>query len=230
MVYFICFHLLSQYAPPLKILYTRVMFSNLDAGDIVIVIISLIISIGFHEAMHAFIAHRLGDDTASEQGRITLNPFKHVDLLTTILLPSIMMVLHLPPILIAKPVPFDPDQVRFGDYGVVLVALAGPFTNLLLAVVAAVVLRTGGIAPAADHAILLFMSLNIALFVFNMLPIPPLDGSRLLYAFAPEPVQRVMYQIEQFGFVAIIFVILLLSPVLGPILLNINHAIVSFLL
>lgn len=206
------------------------MFSNLDFSDIVIVIISLVISIGFHEAMHAFVAHRLGDNTAAEQGRITLNPLKHIDLLTTILLPSIMMLFHLPPILIAKPVPFDPDQVRFGEYGSAMVALAGPFTNLLLAVVAAFILRTGGIAPAADNAIFLFMSLNVALFVFNMLPIPPLDGSRLLYAFAPEPVQRVMYQIEQFGFLGIVLIILLLSPILSPILLNINRAITTFLL
>lgn len=206
------------------------MFSGLDFGDIVIVIISLIISIGFHEAMHAFVAYRLGDDTAAEQGRITLNPLKHIDLLTTILLPSIMMLLHLPPILIAKPVPFDPDKVRWGEYGAAIMALAGPFTNLGLAVVAAGLLRFGGVSFEFAHVLGLFMTLNIALFVFNMLPIPPLDGSRLLYAFAPEPVQKVMYQIEQLGFVGIIFILLVLSPVIGPFLLNINQAITSFLL
>jgi Zn-dependent protease len=205
------------------------MFSNLDFSDIVIVIASLIISIGFHEAMHAFTAHRLGDNTAAEQGRITLNPFKHIDLLTTIILPAVMMLLHFPPILIAKPVPFDPEQVRHGEYGSALVALAGPFTNLLLAVLAAAILRLG-VSSELGHIIVLFMSLNIALFVFNMLPIPPLDGSRLMYAFAPEPVQRVMYQIEQFGFVGIIIILVVLLPFIGPILLNINQAIMRFLL
>jgi Zn-dependent protease len=205
------------------------MFSDLPLTDIAIIIVSLVISIGFHEAMHAFVAFKLGDTTAAEQGRISLNPIKHVDLLTTILLPAVMLLLHLPPILIARPVPFDPEQVRFGEYGAALVALAGPFTNLALAVVMALILRVTDIG-ALTHAAVLFIQLNIALFVFNMIPIPPLDGSRLLYAFAPEPVQRVMFQIEQMGFVGIIFVILLLSQFLGPVLTNINMAIFTFLL
>ena len=191
------------------------MFGDLSFGDITIVLVSLIISIGFHEAMHAYVAHRLGDTTAADMGRITLNPLKHTDILTTIMLPAIMMLMHLPPILIAKPVPFDPDRIDHGEYGAALMALAGPFTNLALAVVASVIIRfTTG--EALVHMLFLFMSLNIALFVFNMLPIPPLDGSRLLYAFAPEPVQRVMYQIEQLGFVGIIVILLVLLPFLGP--------------
>jgi len=205
------------------------MFGDLSFGDITIVLVSLIISIGFHEAMHAYVAHRLGDTTAADMGRITLNPLKHTDILTTIMLPAIMMLMHLPPILIAKPVPFDPDRIDHGEYGAALMALAGPFTNLALAVVASVIIRfTTG--EALVHMLFLFMSLNIALFVFNMLPIPPLDGSRLLYAFAPEPVQRVMYQIEQLGFVGIIVILLVLLPFLGPILANLNRAITSFLL
>lgn len=206
------------------------MFSDLTASEIVIVIASLIVSIGFHEAMHAFVAYKLGDMTAAEQGRITLNPFKHIDLLTTILLPAVMLIFHLPPILIARPVPFDPHQVRYGEYGAALMALAGPFTNLLLAVAASLIIRFTGGAGELAHIAFLFMTLNIALFVFNMIPIPPLDGSRLLYAFAPEPVQRVMYQIEQMGFVGIILILLVLSQFIGPILANINRAIAVFLL
>ena len=141
------------------------------------------------------------------------------------------MFLGLPPILIAKPVPFDPMQVRFGEYGSALVAIAGPFSNLGLAILAALLLRTGILLDdLAVHVTGLFMVVNISLFVFNMLPIPPLDGSRLLYAFAPEPVQKVMYQIESMGFIFIVVILLVLFPILGPILSNINRAILTFLL
>src|SRR5215510_1545399 len=106
------------------------MLSDLSFQDIVIVLVSLIVSLGVHEALHAFAAHKLGDNTAYEEGRLTLNPLKHVDAITTIALPAVLMLLHMPPILIAKPVPIDMGRVRHGEYGSALVALAGPFTNL----------------------------------------------------------------------------------------------------
>lgn len=180
--------------------------------------------------MHAFTAHKLGDNTAEREGRLTLNPLKHVDLYTTVLLPVILIVVGLPPILAAKPVPFDPMQVRYGEYGAALMALAGPFTNLLLAAAAGLAFKFGLIHSLdVANIISIFMSVNIALFVFNMIPIPPLDGSRLLYAFAPEPVQKVMYQIEALGFLPMLLVLLLLSQFIGPILININHTIYHFL-
>lgn len=206
------------------------MLSNLPPIDIVIVLVSLLISIGIHEAVHAFVAHRLGDTTAADEGRLTLNPLKHVDLYTTILLPAILMILRLPPIFIAKPVPFDPSRVRYGEYGAAMIAIAGPISNFLLAALGALVLRVGNFGLDGAHIILLFMMVNVGLFVFNMLPIPPLDGSRLLYAFAPEPVQKVMYQIESMGFIMLVVVLLLLAPILGPFLGNINQAVLTFLL
>lgn len=205
------------------------MLSGLSISDLGIFIVTLLISIVVHEAMHAFVAHKLGDNTAAEEGRITLNPLKHIDLFMTILLPVGMLIVGLPPILIAKPVPFDPAQVRFGEYGSALVALAGPFSNLALAAVAALAYRAGIVDASLVHALGVFMSVNIMLFVFNMLPLPPLDGSRLFYAFAPEPVQRVMYAIESLGFLPLILMLLVLSPVIGPVLSNIREAIFTFL-
>jgi Zn-dependent protease len=208
------------------------MFSNLGAGDIITVFVALLLSISIHEAMHAFAAHALGDSTAKDEGRLTLNPIKHIDLITTVLLPVVLIALHLPAIFIAKPVPFDPDRVRYQEFGAALVALAGPFTNLVLAIFTSFIIRfaAAGSAIEAVHPLLIFMQINIALFVFNMIPIPPLDGSRLVYAFAPEPVQRVMQQIEAAGFMFIIVIFLLLSPILMPIVGNVTEAIFTFLL
>ncbi len=208
------------------------MLSSLNYSEIPYVIGALLISLGLHEAMHAFAAHKLGDQTAYEQGRLTLNPFKHVDVITTVLLPLVMMLLHLPPILIAKPVPLDTTQVRYGEYGSALVALAGPFTNLALAAIASLAIRVGLITGSGvpAHATLIFILVNVSLFVFNMLPIPPLDGSRLLYAFAPEPLQRFMAQIEALGFVFLLFILLTLSRFISPLLSTLNNDILRFLL
>lgn len=205
------------------------MLTGLSIGDLGIFIVTLLISLGVHEATHAFVAHRLGDSTAADEGRLTLNPLKHIDLVTTILLPVGMLIIGLPPILIAKPVPFDPQQVRFGEYGSALVALAGPFSNLVLAALAALAYRMGMVDAGLFNALTVFMSVNITLFIFNMLPLPPLDGSRLFYAFAPEPVQRVMYTLESMGFVPLILILLVLSPIIGPVISNIREAIFSFL-
>lgn len=208
------------------------MFLDLNPSQIIIVVVSLLVSLSFHEAMHAFAAHALGDHTASEEGRLTLNPLQHVDLLTTILLPLGLMLLHLPPFFIAKPVPFNPERVRWGEYGAALVALAGPFTNLALAVAASLFIRFAEPMPGTltFTAGLLFMQVNIAFFVLNMVPFPPLDGSRLLYAFAPEPLQRVMERIESAGFTTILVFMLLLYPLIGGPISHINETIYTFLL
>ncbi len=206
------------------------MFNDLAFGDIAIFIISLLLSMTLHEAMHAYTAHALGDTTARDEGRLSLNPLKHIDLVTTIALPVVMILLGLPPLLIAKPVPFDPHSVRHGEYGAALVAVAGPLTNLGLAVLASVLLRFIGGEGTFSNVLAIFMQVNIVFFVFNMIPFPPLDGSRLLYAVAPEPLQRLMYQIESAGFAVTILAFLLLSPFILPFVSNISDSIFSFLL
>jgi len=204
--------------------------TDLSLANLVVVIVSILVSLTIHEAMHAYVAHALGDTTAKEEGRLTLNPLQHIDLLMTIGLPVVMIMLGLPPLLIAKPVPFDPRSVRYGEYGAALVALAGPFTNLGLAVVGAVAMRLIGFDSDLAAMLNVFVQINITFFVFNMIPFPPLDGSRLLYAVAPEPVQKVMYAIESAGFLMILFVFLLAAPVILPIVGNIVEAIYYFLL
>lgn len=208
------------------------MPGELTAANLAIFIVALLISVGFHEAMHAFMAHWLGDTTASEEGRLTLNPIKHLDLYTSIALPVILVLLRLPPFFAAKPVPFNPARVKYDEYGAAMIGLAGPLTNLGLAGLTALFLNGAGegLSLGVIQALVTFLAINVALFVFNMIPFPPLDGSRLVYAFAPEPLQRVMYQIESMGFMAIVLFMFLLVPVLGPLITTVNSAIISFLL
>lgn len=191
---------------------------------------ALFIAMAFHEAMHAFAADWLGDTTAREEGRITLNPLAHIDPIMTIALPAVLLLLGLPPILAAKPVPFNPARVKYDEFGAALIGVAGPFTNLLLAIATAGILKLTALPEVATTALVIFCVLNVALFVFNMLPIPPLDGSRLLYAFAPEPLQRIMAQIEAMGFTFLIIILFVLLPVLSPILQNANESLLQFLL
>lgn len=207
------------------------MLSDLSIDQIIIVLVSLLISLGVHEAMHAFASHKLGDTTAKDEGRLTLNPLKHIDVLTTIALPLMLMLMHLPPIFIAKPVPFDPSRVKFGDMGATIVALAGPFSNFLLAILAALFIRAlPGLDNGSLEALVLFLQVNVGLFVFNLIPFPPLDGSRLLYAFAPDPVRRLMEAIESLGIMAIVIFILLLVPFLGPVISEANQFVLKLLL
>jgi len=184
------------------------MIGNLTASSIAVVIVSLVISMVIHEYMHALTAHALGDTTAQDQGRMSLNPLQHIDPFMTIILPIATYLILGFPFLAAKPVPFNPNRVKYGEYGAALVALAGPLSNLVLAFLGAIVLNstsgTGFMAQAIDT----FTYLNVLLFVFNILPIPPLDGSRVLYAVAPESVQEVMRNIEPYGLFIVIGLVL----------------------
>lgn len=207
------------------------MLANLSGIDLAIVLLSIIVALSIHEAMHAYVAHWLGDTTAYEMGRLTLNPLKHIDALTTVLLPMVLILSGLPPFFIAKPVPFNPDRVRHDEFGVAMVGVAGPLTNLVLAGLAALIFHLGGANSSVLHnGLIIFTEVNIGFFIFNMIPFPPLDGSRLLFALAPEGLQRFMIQIESFGFFGIIiFMLLIFQFIAGPVI-NIENSILTFLL
>ncbi len=206
------------------------MFDNLTLANIAVIITIIFISTALHEIMHAWVALKLGDDLAHSRGRITLNPMAHIDPFLTVILPLIMLMFNMTPILAAKPVPINVNRVKGDELGLALIGIAGPLTNLALAFVAAMSLRFGDLTGFGFEFMAAFFTINVGLFVFNMLPIPPIDGSRLLYAFAPEPVQRFMEQVESFGIFGVIMLVTLLSPVLGPILNNVQEEVARILI
>ena len=213
------------------VILLRSMIENFNLAYLAIVLVSILLSMTLHEAMHAFVGYWLGDDTAKNQGRLTLNPLSHIDPFTTVLLPLMLAALGAPPFGAAKPVPFNPYRIRFGEYGAALVGLAGPLTNLLLAIIAGLVLRLAGttIGATLDTVLLVFAVVNISFFVFNMIPFPPLDGSRVLYAFAPDSVRRVMERIEALGFTAIVFFMLLFYTFLSDPFVRIIQGLVHLI-
>ena len=183
-------------------------------------IVPILIAITFHEAAHAYAAWKLGDDTAHRLGRVTFNPLKHVDLFGTILLPALLFLTKAPFLFgWAKPVP-----VAFGRLGhprrdMAIVAIAGPLTNMLLALASAALLRIvwllpEAIAPWLVQTLYQSILLNLVLAIFNMFPLPPLDGSRVALSLLPNALARPFAKLERFGFLVLLGIIFLL-PMLG---------------
>lgn len=199
---------------------------------LVVVLGSILLSMTLHEAMHAFTGYWLGDDTAKLEGRLSLNPIRHIDPFLTILLPILLVIAGGPVFGAAKPVPFNPFRVRGGEFGAALVGIAGPLTNLAFAVAAAGIINIGSLSTGQGfgEVLWIFAQVNVGFFVFNMIPFPPLDGSRLLYAFAPEPLQKVMQQIESLGFMGIAIFIFLLFPFISPVVGDLMEGILNLLL
>lgn len=175
-------------------------------------LIILLFSAILHEVAHGWVAYHLGDPTAKLSGRLTLNPLPHIDPFMTILLP-LLLIFSGSPIIFggAKPVPIDPFNLKEGKKDVALVALAGPATNLLIGLFAALLIKTHFLV-AIEPILFLIVSLNLYLAIFNLLPIPPLDGSKIFALLLPDRESQAYLSLGTFG---IIILFLLLSFPLG---------------
>lgn len=204
-----------------EVLATCYNGSSMDLQIILIALGVIIVSMTLHEVMHGFVAYYLGDDTAKLQGRLTLNPVKHIDPFLTIILPLLLALSGAPIFGGARPVPFNPHRVRGGEWGVALVAIAGPLTNLVLAflvfgagVVSGIVTAEGVQATIPGLVLLTAIQVNLGFFAFNILPLPPLDGSRVIYALAPDFVRGWMESIERYGILLVFAIIMLGSSLI----------------
>ena len=193
---------------------------NISLYGISVWVVPLIIAITFHEAAHGFVAHRLGDDTAWKLGRVTFNPLKHIDPFGTLMLPAMLLLAHSPFLFgYAKPVPVNFRALRNPRIDMVWVALAGPATNIALALVAALAFHLVGYLPPdaaqwlADN-LKNALVINVVLAVFNMLPIPPLDGGRVAVGLLPRVLAAPLARLEPFGMLILIGILILL-PLAG---------------
>jgi len=195
-------------------------------GTAIIDIVVILFSVILHEVAHGVAARQYGDHTAEREGRLTLNPIPHIDLYGTIILPLLIVILNmgganLPVLGWAKPVPVRPGSMRHPRHDWMMVSLAGPATNLALVVLAALPLRLGLVPPDLVTLILIrVIVVNVSLAVFNLLPLPPLDGSRVVMRFLPPRALEAYLRMEGSAGIIVLYVLLALgivSRVIGPI-------------
>jgi Zn-dependent protease len=184
-----------------------------------------------HEMMHAYASYWLGDDTAYLQGRISFNPLHHIDPFLTVALPLLSVLFGGAPIGAAKPVQVNFSRVRYAEFGAAIIGIIGPLTNLALAIIAAALFKL--ISFPSDlvlHILVYTVAVNASFFIINIIPWPPLDGSRLLYAFAPRPLQELMESIENLGINALLIYMLLILTFLGAPLASLISGLTNWLL
>ena len=182
-------------------------------------IIVLIFSAIIHEYMHGWMAERLGDNTAKDAGRLTLNPIPHLDMFGSIILPALMALSGTGIIFgWAKPVPFNPNNLNDAKWGPAKVAIAGPMGNLIIALMLGLTLRFFEIAnPTMIALFAMAILINLVLMIFNLMPIPPLDGSKVLMAFLPFNWQMNFMKLERYGMILVILFIFIAFDIIIPI-------------
>lgn len=166
---------------------------------IAVFVFLFLMTVVLHELAHGLVAYAFGDRTAAQMGRLTLNPLKHIDPLWTVVLPGILFFLGLPVIGMAKPVPVNFANLRNPKRDMILVAAAGPITNLLLASILVLAYKLSG-----QTVLLYCVYFNLGLALFNLLPIPPLDGSRILVGLLPSEIGIYIWRMEYFGFILVL--------------------------
>jgi Zn-dependent protease len=190
----------------------------MDPISIIVVIAIVILSVIIHELAHGYVALWLGDTTAQYAGRLTLNPFKHLDLFGSFLFPLLMSFTG---VIFgwAKPVPYNPYNLRNRRWGELMVAAAGPASNILIAVIFSILIRLIGVDTGIVFVSALIVQINLVLAIFNLIPIPPLDGSKILFSLLPTNRLGIRMFLERWSFVLIIFLIFFLWRFLYPVII-----------
>lgn len=200
---------------------------------ILIILFVILLSMMLHELAHGFVAYKLGDDTAKDEGRLTLNPLKHLDPVLSVAMPLLLFLSGGPVFGGAKPVPVDSRKLKHGVWGMAMVAIAGPLTNFLLAFVAFLIgYFTGAFTIGTDgtfYSELMsnFVLINLGFGIFNLIPIPPLDGSRVLYAIAPDGVRDIMAGMERWGIVLVLILVVVVPGFVSAIMGGAMNAILD---
>jgi len=196
----------------------------MDPIILVIHLAILLISVVIHEVSHGWIANYLGDPTAKYAGRLTLNPVKHLDLWGSFLIPVSLLIIGSPILFgYAKPVPYNPYNLKNKKWGPAMVAIAGPASNLIIAILFGLTLRFIPFGQSIYmqnfvQILAYIVLLNLLLAVFNLVPIPPLDGSKILFALLPYKYQQLSFQLERYGMILVLFFIFFLFKYITPII------------
>lgn len=210
----------------------RAIISLMESIDSIFYVVILIMSVVVHEFAHGYVAYRLGDETARISGRLTLNPLKHLDIFGSIIVPLLLIISSAGFVIgWAKPVPYNPQNLRNKKYGTVWVAVAGIVANLVIALIFGLLIRfapmfglpeavlsSGSVSHPFYNIATTIVLMNIVLAVFNLVPIPPLDGSKILFTFLPSKYRFVEIFLERYSLVVFILFILFIWNFLSPLI------------